>query len=71
MLGVEMCGLVFLVEHPDHDSEKRRDDRHVSQYSVVCRTAAVDSELPGPAAASRDLGLFETLQDFRVLDSAV
>jgi hypothetical protein len=29
MLRVEMGRLVLLIEHPNHDSEERRDDRHV------------------------------------------
>jgi hypothetical protein len=35
MLGVEMGRLVFLVEHPNDNPEKHRDDRHDPQYTVV------------------------------------
>jgi len=34
MLSVEVRGFVVLVEHPDHDTEERRDDRHASVYSA-------------------------------------
>ena len=33
MFGMEVCGLVVLIEHPDHDTEEGRDDRHTSDYS--------------------------------------
>jgi hypothetical protein len=38
MFSVEVRGLVVLIEHPDHNTEERRDDRHASVYN---------GELPG------------------------
>ncbi len=34
-LRVEVRGLMVLVEHADHDTKKRRDDRHASIYIGV------------------------------------
>jgi len=28
MFGVEVCGLVFAIEHSNQDDKERRDDRH-------------------------------------------
>jgi hypothetical protein len=44
MLGVEVRGLVVLIEHPDHDTEERRDDRHASNLQ---RRASKVGPTPG------------------------
>jgi hypothetical protein len=40
MLGMEVGWPVLLVEHPDHDTEERRDDRHTREVYAASRHLA-------------------------------
>jgi hypothetical protein len=47
MLGMEVGWPVLLVEHPDHDTEERRDDQHTREVYAASRHLAPVGLTPG------------------------
>jgi hypothetical protein len=58
VLGVEVSWLMLNVEHPNCDSEKRRDNRQLKVYRVATQINMPSSSAAAAALRNRGLGFF-------------